>query len=92
MRIDKSVLLTAVLGTAIACLAADGSWLKHVPDADRQRINPLAGQTEAIAAGGRYLRIAARNVMGTTPWGEGNDPACAAAECNMPPTAKFSGC
>ena len=55
MRINKSVLMTAVLGTVIVCLAADGSWLKHVPEADRQRINPLAGQAEAIAAGGRMF-------------------------------------
>lgn len=41
-----------------ACFAtATGAWLKHVPVADRDRANPYAGQTEAIAAG-RNLFIA----------------------------------
>jgi cytochrome c peroxidase len=31
----------------IACMAADGSWLTQVPQADRQRTNPYAGQADA---------------------------------------------
>jgi mono/diheme cytochrome c family protein len=42
-----------VLGSMAVFLgiAADGSWLERVPDADRQRVNPYAGQAEAIGAG-----------------------------------------
>jgi len=47
--------MSLLQGTAIVCLAGDGSWLKHVPEADRQRINPLAGQAKAIAAGERMF-------------------------------------
>ena len=43
-----SILLS--LSTA-ALMAADGSWLHKVPEADRARVNPYAGQPEAIAAG-----------------------------------------
>lgn len=43
-----SVILIPAL-TAVA--AANGKWLKKVPDADRKRVNPYAGQTEAAAAG-----------------------------------------
>jgi mono/diheme cytochrome c family protein len=43
-----SILLS--LSTA-ALMAADGSWLRKVPPADRPRVNPYAGQPEAIAAG-----------------------------------------
>jgi mono/diheme cytochrome c family protein len=32
-----------------------GSWLQHVPDADRKRTNPYAGQSEAIAAGSKMF-------------------------------------
>ena len=32
-----------------------GSWLQHVPDADRKRTNPHAGQSEAIAAGSKMF-------------------------------------
>ena len=31
--------------------AAESGWLRKVPDADRQRSNPYAGQADAIAAG-----------------------------------------
>jgi mono/diheme cytochrome c family protein len=30
---------------------ADGKWLKRVPDEDRARTNPVAGQAQAAAAG-----------------------------------------
>ncbi|HEX4020840.1 MAG TPA: c-type cytochrome [Acidobacteriaceae bacterium] len=43
-----SVLLIPAL-TAMG--AANGKWLKKVPDADRKRVNPYAGQPEAAAAG-----------------------------------------
>jgi mono/diheme cytochrome c family protein len=37
--------------SAAALVAAESSWLSKVPPADRQRVNPYAGQPEAIAAG-----------------------------------------
>jgi mono/diheme cytochrome c family protein len=75
MRINKSVLMTAVLGTAIVCLAADGSWLNHVPEADRQRINPLAGQADAIAAGGRMFGNHCAKCHGDDALGRGKRPS-----------------
>jgi len=75
MRTNKSVLLATVLGTAIVCLAADGSWLKHVPEADRQRINPLAGQAEAIAAGGRMFEDHCAKCHGYDALGRGKRPS-----------------
>jgi hypothetical protein len=42
-----------LLCAAMVSLAADEGWLKQVPEADRNRVNPFAGQLEAIAAGGR---------------------------------------
>jgi mono/diheme cytochrome c family protein len=75
MRINKLLLTTAVLGTAIVCMAADGSWLKHVPDADRQRINPLAGQADAVAAGGRMFEDHCAKCHGADALGRGKRPS-----------------
>jgi mono/diheme cytochrome c family protein len=47
--------LTGVIVAAALCLAADGSWLQRVPEADRKRVNPFAGKADAIAAGGRIF-------------------------------------
>jgi mono/diheme cytochrome c family protein len=47
-------MLAAVV--ALLCLAvADGSWLRQVPENDRKRTNPYAGQADAVAAGGRLF-------------------------------------
>ena len=75
MRINISVLMTAVLGTAIVCLAADGSWLKHVPETNRQRTNPLAGQADAIAAGGRMFEDHCAKCHGADALGRGKRPS-----------------
>jgi mono/diheme cytochrome c family protein len=50
-----SIRMAVVLLVVMICLAADGSWLNHVPDGDRKRVNPFAGQTDAVAAGGRIF-------------------------------------
>ncbi len=75
MPINKLLLMTAFLGTAIVCLAADGSWLKHVPEADRQRINPLAGQADAVAAGGRMFEDHCAKCHGPDALGRGKRPS-----------------
>ena len=42
--------------TLAACLgAANGEWLTHVPPSYRQKSNPFAGRSEAIAAGSRVF-------------------------------------
>ena len=43
--------LCLLLLSAAALLAADGGWLRKVPEADRKRVNPYAGKAEAVAAG-----------------------------------------
>jgi mono/diheme cytochrome c family protein len=52
---NKAFRLMAGLAALILCMAADGSWLKHVPDADRQRVNPYAGVADAAAAGSKLF-------------------------------------
>jgi mono/diheme cytochrome c family protein len=45
----RAALLVAACSTLL--MAADGSWLRKVPAADRARVNPYAGQPQAMAAG-----------------------------------------
>jgi mono/diheme cytochrome c family protein len=48
----RMVAALALAAMSAACFAkADGAWLARVPQADHERVNPYAGQPEAIAAG-----------------------------------------
>ena len=54
-RLRLPALLTAVCAVFLCIAAADGAWLQNVPDADRQKVNPFAGQKDAVAAGNRVF-------------------------------------
>jgi mono/diheme cytochrome c family protein len=43
--------MLAGLFAVMICVAADGSWLANVPEAERARVNPFGGQPEALGAG-----------------------------------------
>ena len=53
MRHPRAFWLAVILLSisAAALMGADGSWLRKVPQGDRQRVNPYAGNPEEIAAG-----------------------------------------
>ena len=74
MRIYTFGGFLAVLCTALVCLAADGSWLKRVPEADRQRVNPMAGQPDGITAGGRMFEDHCAKCHGADALGRGKRP------------------
>jgi cytochrome c oxidase cbb3-type subunit II len=67
--------LVAVTAAALLCLAADGSWLQHVPDVDRKKANPFAGQSDAIAAGGRIFDDHCAKCHGEDALGHGKKPS-----------------
>jgi mono/diheme cytochrome c family protein len=67
--------IVALLVVAVVFLAADGGWLKHVPGADRKRVNPLAGQADAIAAGGRMFEEHCAKCHGEDATGRGKRPS-----------------
>jgi mono/diheme cytochrome c family protein len=70
------VALAFALASAAAVYAtADGSWLKHVPEADRARTNPFAGQADAIAAGGRVFEDHCGKCNGADGEGRGKKPS-----------------
>lgn len=50
MKLRLGTILLLLAGAALL-LAADGGWLHKVPDADRKRVNPMAGNAEAADAG-----------------------------------------
>src|SRR6202021_2585550 len=62
----------ALAAMSAACFAkADGAWLARVPQADHERVNPYAGQPEAIAAGRNlFLNNCAKcHEIGRAAWG-----------------------
>jgi mono/diheme cytochrome c family protein len=68
-------LALALISAAVAYATADGSWLKHVPDGDRARTNPYAGQADAIAAGGRVFEDHCAKCHGADAEGRGKKPS-----------------
>ncbi|HTP67621.1 MAG TPA: c-type cytochrome [Dongiaceae bacterium] len=77
MRVQgKRVLVfgATLLATA-ACFAADGSWLKHVPEAERGRANPFAGQADKAAAGQRLFEDHCAKCHGPDALGRGKRPS-----------------
>ena len=68
-------LALAFFSMALACAAADGSWLNHVPDADRARKNPYAGQADAIAAGALVFEDHCAKCHGNDAEGRGKKPS-----------------
>jgi mono/diheme cytochrome c family protein len=66
-------LLTATILLASLSLA-DDSWKQHVSEADRERTNPVAGQADAIAAGGRLFEDHCAKCHGADALGRRNKP------------------
>ena len=75
MQLKKWMSPVAGVMAAWLCVAADGSWLQRVPEADRKRPNPFAGQTEAIAAGGRMFADHCAKCHGEAALGHGKKPS-----------------
>jgi mono/diheme cytochrome c family protein len=51
----RALCLSLVLCAVVSFAVVDHSWVDHVSDADRKRVNPYAGQGEAIAAGSKMF-------------------------------------
>jgi mono/diheme cytochrome c family protein len=55
--------------------AANGAWLKKVPEADRARVNPFAGNAEAVAAGENLFQGNCAKCHGDGAAGKGSRPS-----------------
>ena len=72
-------LLACVPAAALLMAAANGAWLKKVPAADHAKVNPVAGQPEAIAAGGNLYQNNCAQCHGADATGRGSRPALRSA-------------
>ena len=73
-------LAAALICTSAFCFAAaDGSWLKKVPLADRERVNPFAGKPDAAAAGENLFRNNCAKCHGVNAEGKGSRPSLRSA-------------
>jgi mono/diheme cytochrome c family protein len=75
MRRKIWIRMGVAAAAVLMCMAADGSWLQHVPDADRNRVNPFAGQPDAIAAGARIFEDHCAKCHGPDALGHGKRPS-----------------
>lgn len=76
MRASIFVTAAAFLLIPTICLAAaNGSWLKKVPEADRARTNPFDGNASAIAAGQSLFRNNCAKCHGEDAGGKANRPS-----------------
>lgn len=77
-------LFIAVLLVPVACLAtANGSWLKKVPQADRVRTNPFAGDQSAADAGKNLFRNNCAKCHGENAEGKGKRPSLRSERIQM---------
>jgi mono/diheme cytochrome c family protein len=64
-----------LIGSMLCFAAVNGAWLKKVPEADRERVNPYAGKAEAIAAGENLYGEHCAQCHGQNAEGRGRRPA-----------------
>ena len=72
-----AMLVVAVLSVAAAGMASDGpsDWLRKVGEKDRVRVNPLAGDHSAIAAGAQVFGQRCASCHGAAAEGIGRRPS-----------------
>lgn len=72
----RFLVLTMLLGMSLFCFAkANGSWLKKVPETDRARVNPYAGNAEAATAGANLFHNNCAKCHGENAEGKGSRPS-----------------
>jgi mono/diheme cytochrome c family protein len=71
MQFVVGMMLGAVLSTG----AVDNSWLERVPEADRSRTSPFAGQAEAVSAGSKLFGDHCAKCHGPDALGRGKRPS-----------------
>ena len=72
-RILPVTVATAVLGGTL--IAQEPGWVKHVPEADRTRTNPLVNQPDAAEAGQKLYGEKCARCHGAHGEGKGHSPS-----------------
>ena len=75
MRGRAFLLLVSMTVSAVSFAAANGAWLKKVPQADRERVNPYAGNPDAVAAGKNLFQENCAKCHGQNAEGKGSRPS-----------------
>jgi mono/diheme cytochrome c family protein len=77
MKMKPKFVLAVLLPVAAAAMASDGhaDWLKKVAEKDRVRLNPLAGDDSAIAAGAQVFGQHCASCHGEAADGIGRRPS-----------------
>ena len=69
-----------ILGTVLFSIAVDNSWVDRVPESDRTRTNPYAGNMEAVAAGAKLFADHCSKCHGSDALGRGKRPSLRSKE------------
>lgn len=75
MKTRAAALFFLFLSLCAVTFAATGSWLAKVPAKDRARMNPLAGDPEAVEAGRRIFLQRCASCHGENAGGIGRRPS-----------------
>ena len=77
MKIWSKMLVAVMVWFAAAAMASDGhsDWLTRVGEKDRVRVNPLAGDDSAIAAGAQVFGQRCASCHGEAAEGVGRRPS-----------------
>src|ERR1700753_186394 len=75
MKARVLVIAPLLAASILSFAAANGSWLKSVPQADRERVNPYAGQADAAAAGENLFQNNCSKCHGVNGAGKGSRPS-----------------
>jgi mono/diheme cytochrome c family protein len=67
----RIVIAMALLVSVVMASSAGSDWKTHVPEKERSRQNPMAGDANAVAAGGKLFRQNCAKCHGER--GEGTD-------------------
>ncbi len=72
----RALVFAALIATSAVCFGtADGSWLKKVPQSDRERVNPFAGDADAVRVGANLFQSNCSKCHGENAVGKGSRPS-----------------
>ena len=75
MKVWASAIALLLLVPMVSLATANGGWLKKVPQADRARTNPYAGDSNAAAAGRNLFQNNCAKCHGESAEGKGSRPS-----------------
>jgi len=75
VRIVLLVLCALVSATLLLAAAGDGLWVTRVPEKDRARENPFAGNSSAQAAGAKLFKQNCASCHGDDAFGKDHHPS-----------------